>query len=367
MSGDIDARFQLAWVEGEDDGFSLDIDVRIPGRGITAIFGPSGSGKTTLLRCIAGLQRADRGHLRVGGETWQDRRHFLPAHRRPLGYVFQESSLFAHLTARGNLDYAIRRARPAPAREQAERVVALMGLAPLLDRRPQQLSGGERQRVAIARALLVSPQLLLMDEPLASLDAARKQEIMPFLERLRSGFDLPILYVSHSVDEVARLADHLLVLERGRLVASGPLSQVLGRLDLPLRLGEDTGVVLDGRVLERDAHWGLARVAFDGGELWLRDSGDTVGQGIRVRILARDVSLALESHSDTSILNRLPATVVEMADDADRAMLLVRLRIAGKERESDVVARLTRRSVDHLRIAPGKSVWAQVKSAAIVK
>ncbi|MCW8125982.1 molybdenum ABC transporter ATP-binding protein [Microbulbifer halophilus] len=359
---DICAGFRLSFPD-----FSLDIDTRIPARGITAIFGQSGSGKTTLLRCIAGLQQCEWGRLVVRGETWQGERIFLPTHRRPLGYVFQESSLLAHLSAEDNLQYALRRARPVPPRDLYWRVVALMGIGPLLQRYPQQLSGGERQRVAIARALLVSPQLLLMDEPLASLDAARKREILPYLERLRSEFELPILYVSHSIDEVARLADHLLVLDRGRLAASGALAEVLGRLDLPPGLGEDTGVVLEGRVVERDARWGLARVAFAGGELWLRDSGDAPGQHLRVRVLARDVSLALASHGDTSILNRLPATVAEVAPDADSALVLVRLRLEGEEGESGIVARLTRRSADHLQLVSGKKVWAQIKSAAIVK
>ncbi|MFC6979710.1 molybdenum ABC transporter ATP-binding protein [Microbulbifer taiwanensis] len=282
----------------------------LPGRGITAIFGRSGSGKTTLLRCFAGLQQADRARLVVGGETWQDEGLSLPTHKRPLGYVFQEASLFPHLSARGNLDYAIKRAGAECPGELIERVVSLMGIGPVLDRFPGQMSGGERQRVAIARALLIRPRLLLMDEPLASLDTARKQEILPYLERLRSEFDMPILYVSHSIDEVARLADHLLMLDGGRVAAQGDMPEMLSRLDLPLRLGEETGVVLEGRVLERNEQWHLARVGFAGGELWLRDGGDALDRQIRVRILARDVSLALEPQgkpvSSTGFRSRSP-------------------------------------------------------------
>ena len=368
MSSDIHAQFQLSYPAADRDGFSLEIDTRIPGRGITAIFGHSGSGKTTLLRCIAGLQKADRGQLRVGEQVWQDASNFLPTHKRPLGYVFQESSLFDHLTAEGNLNYARRRARPAPSQEQYRYVVELMGIGPLLQRYPHQLSGGERQRIAIARALLITPQLLLMDEPLASLDTARKREIMPYLERLRSELNLPILYVSHSVDEVARLADHLLLMERGRLLAEDAPTDVLSRLDLPLQLGDDTGVVLEGRIAERDSCWHLARIEFPGGELWLPDSGEAAGQGIRVRILARDVSLALSAHTDSSILNRLPAQVLETAPDRDRAMLLVRLAVgSGEGQTSNILARLTRRSAEQLQLVSGSRVWVQIKSAAIVR
>ncbi|MGL6161950.1 molybdenum ABC transporter ATP-binding protein [Microbulbifer sp.] len=362
MPNSIHTRFLVTFPSAGEQPFCLDVDATLPGRGISAIFGHSGSGKTTLLRCIAGLQRNDGARLVVNGDIWQDGRLFLPAHKRPLGYVFQEASLFPHLSARGNLDYAVKRGgkrRP----ELIEHVISLMGIEPILGRYPEQMSGGERQRVAIARALLIRPRLLLMDEPLASLDTARKQEILPYLERLRSEFDIPILYVSHSIDEVARLADHLLVLDRGRVAAQGEVSGVLSRLDLPLRLGEETGVVLQGRVLERDKRWHLVRIGFAGGELWLRDGGDPLEQQIRVRILARDVSLALESHGDTSILNRLPVEVTELAPDSDDAMALVRLKCGA----SHIIARLTRRSVDHLGIAPGKKVWAQIKSVAIVK
>ncbi|WP_193164183.1 molybdenum ABC transporter ATP-binding protein [Microbulbifer hainanensis] len=362
QSDEMQARFQLSLPSPAGEGFSLDIDTQLPGRGITAVFGPSGCGKTTFLRCLAGLQKTSGGLLRVRDEIWQDGAHFLPTHERPLGYVFQEASLFPHLSAEGNLAYALKRAG-AVSPGLYDRVVELMGIGPLLSRLPQRLSGGERQRVAIARALLIAPRLLLMDEPLASLDAERKREILPYLERLRSEFDLPIVYVSHAFEEVARLADHLMVMRGGRVVAQGDLSAVLSRIDLPVAMGEDTGVVLEGRIIERDSHWHLARVAFAGGDLWLRDGGDPVGREIRVRVLARDLSLSLACHEDTSILNRLPAEVAEIAADADSAMVLVRLRVG----PSALVARLTRRSAEHLGLAPGSAVWAQVKSAAIVK
>lgn len=362
----IRARFQLSFSSpGPGEGFSLDMDTELPGMGITAVFGQSGCGKTTFLRCIAGLQRADRGLLRIGAETWQDEKSFVATHRRPLGYVFQESSLFPHLSALGNLNYALKRAPGGVPGERGklDHIAELMGLGGLLQRYPAQLSGGERQRVAIARALLIQPRLLLMDEPLASLDTARKREILPYLERLHGEFSLPILYVSHSADEVARLADHLLVMESGRAVAQGSLQQVLARIDLPICLGDGAGVVLQGEVVERDRRWDLARITFPGGALWVRDGGEAVGRQVRLRVLARDISLALSCHEDTSILNRLRVQVVEMAADTDRALMLVRL-LAGK---SDLVARLTRRSVEQLGLRPGMSVWAQVKSAAIVQ
>lgn len=359
----IEARFKYGYPTSADKQFSLDVDLRLPGEGITAVFGHSGSGKTTLLRCIAGLAKADSGRLSLKGDIWQDENKFTPTHLRPLGFVFQESSLFSHLSALGNLKFAIKRSADSDSSQLFELVVSLMGIEQLLARYPSALSGGERQRVAIARALLIKPRLLLMDEPLASLDFARKQEILPYLEMLQEEFDIPIVYVSHSVDEVARLANHLVLLDAGRAVASGQLADVLSRFDLPIRLGEDSGVVLQAKVEERDARWHLLRVRFAGGELWLRDGGEEINQAIRIRILASDVSLSLEAHSDSSILNKLLARVVEVANDPDAAMLLVRLQLG-----SDVViARITRRSAEHLKIVIGSTVWAQIKSVAIVR
>jgi molybdate transport system ATP-binding protein len=225
MAG-IEARFRIDW-----PGFVLDVDLSLPGRGVTALFGHSGSGKTTLLRCIAGLERAPLGRLAVDGEVWQDASQWLPPHKRPIGYVFQEASLFAHLTVMGNLHYGLKRLRCAP-RISLDQAIELLGIGHLLDRKPDTLSGGERQRVGIARALAVSPRLLLMDEPLAALDLKRKQEILPYLERLHDELEIPVLYVSHSPDEVTRLADHLVAMEGGRVVAYGPLADTLARLDL---------------------------------------------------------------------------------------------------------------------------------------
>lgn len=358
MDNGLQCRFQL-----ERPAFSLDVNLALPGQGITAVFGHSGSGKTTLLRCVAGLEQPTRGFARINGHVWQDHNHFLPTHKRGLGYVFQESSLFPHLRVKDNLFYASKRAVASRKIADFDHAVRLLGIETLLNRYPAQLSGGERQRVAIARALLTQPTLLLMDEPLASLDQRRKAEIFPYLETLKRELTLPILYVTHSPDEVARLADTLVVMDRGRIAACGPLGETLSRLDFPLNLGEETGVVLEARVIERDSQWNLMRVAFDGGSLWLRDTGLPMETSVRVRILARDISLALEHHSDTSIINALRVNVMEISDDKHPGLALVRLQ-AGN---TIVLARLTRRSVHHLNLAPEKALWAQIKSVALVQ
>jgi molybdate transport system ATP-binding protein len=351
------ARFKLAY-----PGFALDTDIELPSRGISAFFGRSGSGKTTLLRCIAGLERAQSGLLEIDGEVWQNGSTFLPTHRRPLGYVFQEASLFAHLSVRANLEYGRKRVPEAARRVEWDRAIELLGIGHLLERKPDRLSGGERQRVAIARALLTSPRILLMDEPLAALDQARKDEILPYLEHLHDELEIPIIYVSHAADEVARLADHLVVLENGRVLGAGPLAEILTRLDLPIRLGEDTGVVLDAVVAEHDTEWQLARVEFPGGSLWVRDKGIAVGRHVRVRILARDVSIAREKVTGTSIMNTFPATVTALADDTHPALTLVKLDAGA----APVLARLTRRSAAALQLTPGLPVWAQVKAVALI-
>ena len=357
-SATIEALFELSLGD-----FTLLVDLHLPGRGVTAVFGASGSGKTSLLRCVAGLQRAKHGRLMVNGECWQDetRGVFLPTDRRPLGYVFQDAGLFPHLSVRGNLEFGMHRIAAAERRIAWQQAVELLGIDLLLTRMPAGLSGGERQRVAIARALLTSPRLLLLDEPLAAIDLARKQEIFPYLERLHTELSIPMLYVSHAPDEVARLADHLVVLEGGRLVAAGPLGDILARLDLPIRLGEEAGVVIEGAIVERDATWALTRVDFGGSSVWVRDHGAPLGQPVRLRILARDVSIAI-TPSASSISNVLPATVVEQGDDEHPALTLVRLQVGAHA----VLARLTRRSAAHLGLAAGLQVWAQIKAVAVL-
>ncbi len=362
MSEGIAARFRVNF-----GAFNLDTDLRLPGTGVTALFGPSGSGKTTLLRCFAGLQRAARGHLTINGDCWHDdsRKFYLPTHRRPLGYVFQEASLFSRLSVQRNLEFGMKRVPATERRVAWGQAIELLGIGHLLERMPSGLSGGERQRVGIARALLTSPRLLLLDEPLASLDLARKQEILPYLERLHDELSIPIVYVSHSPDEVARLADHIVVLDQGKVLADGPLAETLARLDLPIRLGEDAGVVLEGTLAERDLQWSLARVDVGvgvGGEsLWVRDTGTPVGHRVRLRILARDVSIALQRF-DSSIVNSLPATVLDQGEDNHPALVLMRLQVV----KEIVLARLTRRSAAHLGLSVGQQVWVQIKAVALL-
>lgn len=355
MSG-IQAKFQLGW-----PGFSLDVDLDLPARGITALFGPSGSGKTTLLRCVAGLEKTAQGRLVVHGEVWQDTTRRVPVHQRPLGYVFQEASLFAHLTVLGNLRYGVKRV----ANENSialDNAIELLGIEALLDRLPDKLSGGERQRVAIARALALSPRLLLMDEPLAALDYLRKQEIMPYLQQLHRALDIPVLYVSHAVDEVARLADYLVVIDNGRVRAQGPLAETLTRLDFPLPLGEDVGTILDATVGDIDEAWQLARVDFPGGSLWTPDLALPIGCAVRVRVLARDVSLAATPPDQSSIQNVLRGQVDAMADDAHPGLLLVRIQVG----PSQLLVRVTRRAAAALHITIGQTLWVQVKTVALM-
>lgn len=344
--------------------FALDVDLQLPAQSITVLFGASGSGKTTLLRCVAGLERAQAGYIRIGEALWQDDTQgvFVPTWKRAVGYVFQEASLFEHLSVQGNLEYGLRRLRGAAQPIQRDTAIALLGLETLLQRRPQQLSGGERQRVAIARALCAQPELLLLDEPLASLDQARREEILPWLERLRHELHLPMLYVTHAADEVARLADTLVVLDKGRVVQAGPVTQVLSQIDTPITLGDDVGALLEARLTERDARWHLARVSFDGGSLCLRDTPRALGEAVRLRILARDVSIATQAPQHTSIQNVLPCVIEAIQGDAHPSQVLVRLRCG----QAVLLARITARAADVLQLHTGMAVWAQVKAVALV-
>lgn len=343
--------------------FRLDVDLALPQRGISALFGHSGSGKTTILRAVAGLERAPGGYVALGDEVWQDdaRGLFLPVHRRALGYVFQEASLFPHLSVRANLEFGRKRV-PAPERRFAlAPVAALLGIEGLLDRRPDGLSGGERQRVAIARALLASPRLLLMDEPLAALDLCRKLEILPYLERMHEELAIPIIYVSHAPDEVARLADHLVLLDDGKAVASGPLTATLARVDLPPSFADDAGVVLD-TILAGHEEDALSRLEFAGGVLLVGRRREAIGTRLRCRIHARDVSLVLDRPHGSSIVNRLPAEVTAVAPTDTPGHVLVQLRMG----ESPLLARITERSRRELDIAPGLRLWAQIKGVALL-
>ena len=346
--------------------FTLDVSLQLPSQGVSAVFGPSGCGKTTLLRCLAGLERAPQGRVVVDGQAWQDGDAFVPPHRRAVGVVFQEASLFEHLDVRRNVEFGWRRLPPAERRVSLDDAIAWTGIEPLLGRSTAGLSGGERQRVAIARALAVSPRLLLMDEPLAALDAARKAEILPAIERLHALPGIAIVYVSHAIAEVARLADHVVLMDAGRIVAAGPVGELLSRLDLPLPPGEDASVVLQGTIAALDAPFHMARLDVPGAAFWTRDPGLPVGHRIRLRVLARDVSLSLAAQPGSSILNQVPVTVEALADDAHPSQVLVRVRTREGAGTSALLARVTRKSAHALALAPGQAAWAMVKSVALL-
>ncbi|NEX21083.1 molybdenum ABC transporter ATP-binding protein [Thiorhodococcus mannitoliphagus] len=357
---DLDIAFKL-----DRGGFKLDVAFKAPGVGVTALFGRSGCGKTTVLRCVAGLERA-AGHCRLDGDAWQDdsRGIFLKTHRRPIGYVFQEASLFSHLSVRRNLEYGLKRISAEQRQVGFDEVVDLLGIRKHLDRDPAGLSGGERQRVSIARALLTSPSLLLMDEPLSALDHTSKQDILPYLERLHDNLQIPVLYVSHSPDEVARLADRIIMLQDGHIQASGSATEILSRLDLPLAQDAEASSIIDGRVLSHDDDYRLSRLEIPGGSLTVARLERAVGELARVRIHARDVSIALDEPGTSSILNILPARILEIRE-IEHAQVLVKL-CTGSGEQTPLLARVTRHSRDRLNLGVGQEVYAQVKAVALM-
>jgi molybdate transport system ATP-binding protein len=379
---EIIVRFALRRADAEDSfegrakaGFHLDVNVTLPGQGVTALSGVSGSGKTTLLRCIAGLEHAPDGYLSVNGDVWQDssKSIFIPTHQRAIGYVFQEASLFPHLSVQRNLDYGIKRAAKRPGSQPSsatqslwQQTLNMLGIDHLLTRMPTHLSGGERQRVAIARALLTQPKVLLMDEPLAALDAARRQEILPYLEKLHEECALPILYVSHQADEIARLADHVVQIDQGRVLASASAAEINTRLDLPNAFTDDASSILAATVAMIDERYHLLKLEFAGGSIWVpqRTNGNplAIGKQVRLQIQARDISIALSEHADASIQNRVRATIAQIADGVHPAQVVLRLTVG----ESTLLARITRRSFDELGLQVGMQVWAQIKSAGLL-
>jgi len=355
------SRFQVEYKQ-----FRLDTELEFPEEGVTVIFGRSGSGKTTFLRCLAGLERSPTGYMKFGDHVWQDasQNTYVPVHKRPIGMVFQEARLFPHLSVRDNLNYGYRRIAPEDRKITFDQVTELMDLAPLLDRRPQKLSGGEQQRVAIGRALLTSPRLLLMDEPLASLDAQRKQEILPFLVRLRKEMKLPIVYVTHSLGEVLQLVDTLVLLQEGKSVAVGPANEVLSRLDLAGKTGPSTlGSVLTTTVAEHEAEFGLTRVQYRDQSLYIPEQPLAVGSALRVHLLAQDISIALgQPETPTSVLNTLPATVLEIGRmDSKGSSVNLKLDVG-----EPILATITRKSLAHLQLKPGMQVYANVKAVKMV-
>lgn len=345
--------------------FELNLDLDLPGQGVTVFFGPSGSGKTTLLRCLAGLEPNVRGVLRVGDERWLDSARGLhqPTHQRALGYVFQEPSLFPHLSVRQNLAYGLKRAGTASSQKRQAHWIELLGLDDLLDRDPAQLSGGERQRVALARALATEPRVLLLDEPLASLDPQRRSEVMPWLLRLREELPIPMLYVTHSVEELTRLGDHLVWLQAGQARLNADLLGAYSQLGPPALPEHEQGALLCGEVRAIDPQWHMAEIDFAGASLWVSDLGLTPGHLVRVRLLARDLSVVTAPPQHTSIQNHWPVVIEAVEDTTHPSQRLLRLRHAA----GVLLARVTQRACVALDLSVGRSVWAQVKSVAVLR
>jgi molybdate transport system ATP-binding protein len=343
------------------DGFGLDLAFAAPKAGVTALFGPSGSGKSSVLAAVAGLLRPEQGRIAIGADTLLDtaRGIALPPEHRRCGVVFQDARLFPHLSVETNLRYGLRRAPRDAEGPSFDDVVALLGIGDLLARRPAGLSGGERQRVALGRALLARPRLLLMDEPLAALDAARRAEVLPFLARLRDAARLPILYVTHALDEVDALADHLVLLQAGRVLAAGPAEDLAARTDLPLAARRDAGVLLACTVLE-DGAGGLTRLGFAGGELLTSLRAGPPGTHLRLRLRARDIAVATEEPRGLSTRNILPATLAEIRPAGEPGEMFLRLAIG----PTMLLARVSRDSVELLALRPGMPVWALVKAVA---
>jgi molybdate transport system ATP-binding protein len=347
---------------GRLGGFALDATFEVPLAGVTALFGPSGSGKTTILRAIAGLTRVG-GRISVGADCWQDdsRRCFVKPHRRAVGYVFQEASLFPHLSVRGNLQFAAKRAAQGRGADDLDDIVRLLGIGPLLDRAPTALSGGERQRVAVGRALLSGPRLLLMDEPLSALDRTTKQDILPYLERLPSERGIPIVYVTHDVAEVARLADRVVALSDGSVAATGAVEEVFENFDLHLEEERtEAGVVLAARVVATDPAYKMTRLDLAGQTLSIPFSGLPDGREVRLRIRARDVSVALARPAGISVRNVLAATILRIVEDPETPFAEVQLAVG----PAHLRAQLTREAVRDLQLQEGMDVFALVKSVS---
>lgn len=335
----------------------LDASLEFPGSGITAVIGPSGAGKTLLIRSISGLEDSE-GHVTFGDTRWDDN---VPPHKRSLGVVLQRPGLLPHLTVRGNLAFAVKR-RGAREGMSIDQIAGLVGIASLLDREPARLSGGETQRVAIARALLTAPRLMLMDEPVSALDVDTKHEILRLLVRVQRETGVPVLYVSHDLDEIARIADHLAILQEGSIRASGPLAEMLTRLDLPLAHGADAESVLGGVATEYDAQSRVLDVKTPAGAVRVVSDPVASGAAVRIRLRARDVSVSLDRPAHSSILNILEATV-EAVDRTGRNKAVVRVK-AG---DAPIVAHVSHLSAERLQLKPGLDLYIQVKSVALLE
>ncbi|MDX2205260.1 MAG: molybdenum ABC transporter ATP-binding protein [Hyphomicrobiaceae bacterium] len=348
--------------------FQLEVRFAAPMRGITALFGPSGCGKTTILRCVAGLERL-AGRIVLGGEVWQDEAAgiFRPTHLRHVGYVFQEPSLFQHLSVKDNLLYGARRVRATESAPlKLDDIVGLLGIGHLLGRSTAALSGGERQRIAVGRALLAQPSILLMDEPLSALDRGSKEEILPYFEMLHERLALPILYVSHDFAEVERLADTLVMLDKGRVRAAGPIRELQLDLELPLIAAADAAVIIEGTIAGVDRAFGLTEVDIEGGRLLVPGEHGPVGQKRRLRITATDVSLARGAPQASTIVNSLPGRIVAIDSEVQGPQVNVIVALGAHGQGLRIAARITRKSLAGLKLAVGEEVHAQIKGVALI-
>ncbi len=348
----------------ERSDFTLDVTLQLPSAGVSALFGRSGSGKTTCLRAMAGLEKLPNSYFSIDDTVWQDSKKgiFVPPHQREIGYVFQESSLFAHLSVRDNLNFGRRRVLPGARKVKFKNICNILGLTALLERPPSSLSGGERQRVSIARALLTSPKLLLMDEPLSALDHALKSEVLPYLERLQQALSIPIVYVSHAPDEVARLADYIAIIDHGKLIKSGDLAKVM--------LDPSAGVLFNGQrsslfythiVAHHDDN--LTELTIGPLSLLVPKINQPMNSKLRCRINATDVSLCLSPPIDSSITNILAGTITHIEEITQSAERIITLKISPQQY---LLATITYASTKRLKLHLGSSVWAQIKSVVIL-
>ena len=344
------------------DDFILDINTDLPSYGVTVIYGPSGAGKTTLLRSIAGLEKNLIGLIKVGNNVWQEDNFFLPVHKRSLGFVFQDPSLFDHLSVKENIEYGLRRTSTLENNNLMDESIELLNIGSLLDRTPEKLSGGEKQRIAIARAISCNPKILLMDEPLSSLDNSHKKEIMPYLESLTAHLKIPVIYVSHSLDEVIRLSDYLIYLDSGLVIDQGPITEMLSKPELPFSKGDNAKSLIKGTVKEHDEKFNLTYIEFSGGIISLAKESLSIGRAVRLSIGARDVSITRNHQSNTSILNIFPVSIEKIILDG-KAQVMVRCRIKQGE---ILLSRITRKSAHLLNLKEGDNLFAQIKSVALL-
>tara|TARA_S200000501_G_scaffold190210_1_gene179057 strand:+ start:44291 stop:45358 length:1068 start_codon:yes stop_codon:yes gene_type:complete len=341
--------------------FSLDIDLDINAKGIISIYGPSGSGKTTLLRTLAGLEKGDNGYIQIGNQIWQDKTNYISTHKRAVGFVTQESSLFPHLNVKKNIEYGFKRIHNREKNISVNQIVSLLEINHLLERNPKNLSGGEKQKVAIAQAIALNPNLLLLDEPLSALDESNKKEIFPYLKLINKNLNLPVIYVTHDRNEIIALTDIIILLDHGKIKATGQIKDLFSSLELSFAHEKDALTIIEADVIENDKSYGLTILKFKGGRFIINSKPLQVGTKVRLQVFARDISITLQKQRDTSILNILPVIIDDLSVENDS---VVTIRLMANE--TPLLARLTRKSVEELNLKPKDKVFAQVKTIALL-